>query len=90
MLHNHHDYLMSTLPTVQWVLTGNDPGAAGGANAILPIVFSNGPVYTIAVPTQLIAGLGMYVRAGGDKTLVYADSSEISYTGAYNILTIGK
>ena len=74
----------------QWVLTGNDPGASGGVNAILPIVFNNGPVYTVAVPTQLIAGLGMYVRSGGDRTLVYADSSVISYTGTYNILTIGR
>ena len=74
---------------IQWVLTGNDPGASGGVNAILPIAFNNGPVYTVAVPTQLIAGLGMYVRSGGDKTLVYADSSAISYTSAYNILAIG-
>lgn len=75
---------------IQWVLTGNDPGASDGVNAILPIVFNNGPVYTVAVPTQLIAGLGMYVRSGGDRTLVYADSTAISYTGAYNILTIGR
>lgn len=59
----------------QWVITGNDPGGAGGAVTQLPIAFSESPFLVIANAEQIIANKGYGIRAGGDRTSVWVDAS---------------
>lgn len=73
----------------QWVITGNDPGGAGGAVTQLPIAFSESPFLVIANAEQIIANKGYGIRAGGDRTSVWADTSIADYVYPYRILAMG-
>lgn len=74
----------------QWVVTGNDPGASGGATIALPVTLSEAPYFVVANPETLVGDLALYVNAAGNATTVWADASKADYTYAYRILVIGK
>ena len=73
----------------QWVITGNDPGGAGGAVTQLPIAFSESPFLVIANAEQIIANRGYGIRAGGDRTSVWVDASIADYVYPYRVLAMG-
>lgn len=74
---------------IQWVVTGNDPGASGGAVAKLPIAFSARPFLVIANAEYIISGRGYNISAGGDTTTVWGDASISDYVYPFRILAIG-
>lgn len=80
---------MSLFVSKQWVVTGNDPGASGGAVAKLPIAFSASPFLVIANAEYIISGKGYNTSAGGNTTTVRGDASISDYVYPYRILAIG-
>lgn len=73
----------------QWVITGNDAGASGGVVTQLPIAFSENPFLVIANAETLISQKGYGISAGGDRTIVWVDTSIDDYVYTYRVLAMG-
>lgn len=74
---------------IQWVITGNDLGANGGAEMQLPIAFSEPPFIVIANAETIIANHGYGISAGGDRTSIWVDTSITDYVYPYRALAMG-